>query len=425
MSPQSKKNQRCSNSAAGKFLISTQGIFLLATITLSMAVCTPALAAADVFAPYLDFTIAREDNPLRFHDTTSAMAATGSEVMADTIKRTTGGLHLNKTISQQVLSADLNLSHNSYQHFSQYDNDGKDLAANWNWHLGSHVEGNLSGRYAEEQTPFQDFLTREPNINRQRTENFDAAWRFHPSWRVRGAYGLYALAYDLATLSYNDRNLSTSELGIDFLPAGNGSVGVQMRHIRADYPNDRVLGMFSVENSYTQNELKGKVDWRVTEKTKLEFLGGLVRKNYDALSKRNFNGGNSRLQANWGASAKLNLKLAGWNEVGSSEDLSANYSLNRGLSAGADWQISSKVRMDASYRFEWRDYSGLSAVTGLQSLERKDHFKVAVLGLSYVPLRHVQVGASLSDEILDSNFERYAYRARRFQLSARYDFGLE
>lgn len=388
--------------------------------------CVPAMASSDdVFSPYLDFTVAHEDNLLRFHDSAAAIAVTGSDVMADVIKRTIVGLRINKIVSQQVLSADLSMNRNSYRHFSQYDNDGKSASANWNWHAGSHVEGNLNASYLEAQTPFQDFQTREPNINRQRRENLDASWRFHPSWRVRGAYGRYALAYDLASLSYNDRNLLTSELGLDFLPASNSSVGVQMRHIRGEYPNDMVVSIFSLENSYTQNEFKGKIDWRVTETSGVQFLGGFVKKNYDVLSKRNFSGTNSRLVGNWFASGKLNLGLSIWNELGSTDNLSANYSLSRGIGSTMAWDLLPKVRLDGLLRAEHRNYNSLALASGIPPLERKDTYKIATLGLSYTPVRHFQIGASLSHEILDSNFERYGYRANRFQMSGRYDLGLE
>lgn len=382
-------------------------------------------ASDDVFSPYLDFSLIHEDNLLRFHDAATVIAATGSDVMADTVKRSVAGLRINKTISQQKIVADFSMSRNRYSHFSQYDYAGKDASANWNWHLGSHVSGNLGGAYTEGQTPFQDFRTIEPNINRQRRENFDAVWQFHPSWRVRGGYSQYALAYDLAVLRYNDRKLATTEFGIDFVQPSNSTIGVQMRHIRGEYPNNLILSIFSVDNNYTQNEFKGKVDWRVSETSSIQFLSGLVRKNYDALTKRNFSGSNSRLVANWSASEKLNLNVNIWNEVGSSNDLAANYSTNRGISSGLGWALTSKVRMEASLRAEHRDYAGAVAVTGAQALERKDKYAAASLGLSYLPIRHLQLSASVSNEVLSSNFERNAYRDSKLQFNARYDLGLD
>jgi len=398
----------------------------LVTFLVALSGSFSAVAASDeVFSPYLDFSVIHEDNLLRFHDTASALAVTGSDVMADTIKRTTAGLRINKIISQQTLIADLSMSRNRYSHFSQYDYAGKDASANWGWRLGSHVSGNLGGSYTEGQTPFQDFRAIEPNINRQRRENFDAAWQFHPSWRVRGGYSQYALAYDLAVLQYNDRKLATTEFGLDFIQPSNSTVGVQLRHIRGEYPNNLIVSIFSVDNNYSQNEFKGKVDWRVSETASIQFLGGLVRKNYDALTKRNFSGTNSRLVANWSASAKLNLNVNAWNEVGSSSDLSANFSTNRGVSSDLGWELASKVRVNASLRGEHRDYTNASAVTGVQALERKDTYTAASLGLSYMPIRHLQLSASLANEVLSSNFERNGYRANKLQFNGRYDLGLD
>ena len=382
-------------------------------------------APEDEFSPYFDSSVIQEDNLLRFHDAAAAMEFSGSTIMADTIKSATAGLRVNKVISQQSLKANLSTNQNHFDHFSQYDYTGKNLSANWGWRIGSQLSGNLGGDYLEEQSPFRDFRTLEPNINRQRRENFDAAWQFHPSWRLRSAYSQYALTYDLAAIRYNDRALSTSELGLDFVRTTNSTIGLQMRQTHGEYPNSLSASMSAGANNYVQNEFKGKIDWHVSENSSIEFLGGPVRKNYDVSDKRNFSGGNSRLIGKLSPSAKLKFIVNAWNEVGSSNDLSANYSSNQGASGSADWGLSSKIKMNASLRTEQRDYTSVNTLTDSQSLGRKDTYSVASLGLNYMPIRHLNLSASIAKEVLKSNIERNGYSDNRFQLGGVYDFGLE
>src|SRR4051794_36401672 len=111
---------------------------------LGAATCLPAFAASDdVFRPYVGYSLVREDNVLGVPDG----AAPSGEKHADTSRHAEAGLIFNKRVNQQVLSAKLDFSHITYERLGGLDNDSKDLLANWNWHVGNHIEGNLGTSY--------------------------------------------------------------------------------------------------------------------------------------------------------------------------------------------------------------------------------------------------------------------------------------
>jgi exopolysaccharide biosynthesis operon protein EpsL len=382
---------------------------------------------ANIFSTYVDFRSSYEDNLLRLHDAKKAVSTVGQDETSDTVKRATAGLRIDTQLSQQRLTADLNLNRSRYQRFTQFDNDGKEGVVNWNWRLGSHWEGNLGSVYSEAPAPQEDFRAGQLIVRTQRRTGFDAAWRFHPSWRVRAGVSQIDLQDALATRLINDREVEATELGMDYLSRSTSSIGLQLRHLGADYLYRPQSTQPALDNSYTQDEIKSKVEWQWSGVMRLQFLGGWVDKKFEVDTRRNFSGINARLTANWQATSTTPIKLSVWRELGAlnntTADVTANYALNRGLSLSASRDVSSKVRLRTELISENRDYQGLDVVSGIATQNRVDRFKAVTLGISYTPSRHWQSDLSAFREVLSSDVNTLSFKANGARLSVRYAFG--
>jgi exopolysaccharide biosynthesis operon protein EpsL len=383
----------------------------------------PAFAATgEVVTAFVDYAWSYEDNLLRLHDHAAARATLGTENMSDTVTRATAGLRFDKALSRQHMTANLSLNRAHYGRYRQLDNTGKDLFANWNWQLGNNLSGNWGASYKEGLAPYEDFHTLEHNVRRQRRQFVDAAWHFHPSWRVLGAYSRYVLAYDLDVQRVNDRTRDTTEVGVDYLANSNSTIGLQARHIRSGYPHHESLGLLVGDNSYDQNEFKGKLDWRVTGKSRVQFLGGWVQRRHDAFPARNFNGANARLIGESALTGKVGIALNAWREIGAVDDMAANYALTHGVSVASSWNLSPKARIDGAVKIEQRAYNGITALAGLTPSERSDRYCKVTLGVTYQPSRHLQIATSVFRDILHSNVTPLGFRANGVQVNARYEF---
>ena len=116
----------------------------------------------------------------------------------------------------------------------------------------------------------------------------------------------------------------------------------------------------------------------MTGTTQLHVLGGWVTKELDATNqgtKRDFTGANARLVTNWSVTKEVSVKFNGWREIGGVEDLTANYALNRGVSLASSWDVSPKIRIEAMYKEEQRNYNSVSVLAGLAASEREDQYK--------------------------------------------------
>lgn len=396
---------------------------VLTTSAIALAVLPCIAHAENGFKPYAEVVISADDNLLRLHDSARALTVTGSPKMSDTFVREEVGIHAAELISEQNFTADLSLNRSNYNHFSQLNNSGKLALGNWNWHLGKTLEGNIGASFNESLAPLEDFRVATRNMRVQKVQNAELSWRLHPSWRFNAGYNHYTLNYDLAALRNNDRTLDSSQFGLDYIASSGSSMGLLWRHVRGSFPEIDATGASLFNNSYSQDELKAKIDWQFTPITKIQFLGGEVQKKHDVDASRDFSGFNARLSSYWSATDALRFNGTVWREIGAMDDLTVNFALNRGISAGYTWDIAPKVSIDGNAKWERRNYNNFVA-TG-STLDRVDSFKEARMSVSYYPIRHLKLGFSLFRNILDSNASSLAYAANGARINFRYDFGLE
>ncbi|KAF3998384.1 hypothetical protein HAV38_08580 [Glaciimonas immobilis] len=340
---------------------------------------------ADAISPYVGYGVSYDDNVLRLQNSAAAQQAGAGGHLSDVVRRAQFGLALDKSISQQHFTVNVNVAKNEYERFDQLNHLDKNASANWNWHAGNHVEGNAGVTYSQGLTPFIDFHLLQANIRTQESAYVNGSWLFHPSWRVRAGLEHSKLWYDLASQQTSNNTQNQAEVGIDYLAASGSTVGLQLRHTRADFPNPQQDGALSVFNGYNQDEIKAKIDWLLTAKTRLHFLGGWVGRKQDAFSSRDFKGLNSRISADWLPTESLNFTVAAWREIGAVDDLSTVYSLNHGASVASSWQYAEKLRLVGQYKYVKRDFSQSSASGTIGSLDQNDVLRDAALTLIYQP----------------------------------------
>lgn len=376
----------------------------------------------DSITPYVGYGASYDDNLLRLQNPTAAQAMGAGMHLSDVTRRAQFGLAVDKSVSQQHLSANVNVTNVEYDRFVQLNHLDKNLSANWNWHAGDHVEGNVGLTYSQGLTPFIDFHLLQANIRTQEGAYFNGAWLFHPSWRVRAGLTHTKLWYDLTSQQPGNNAQNQTELGLDYLAASGSTIGLQLRHTRADFPNPQQDGVLSVFNGYNQDEIKTKIDWLMTAKTRLHFLGGWVSRKQDAFPVRDFSGFNSRISADWLATDSLAFTIAAWREIGAVDDLSTVYSLNHGLSLASSWQYSEKIRLVGQVKYQKRDFSQSSASGTIGSANLNDVLRNSALILIYnpTPKWEWQLSGSRSTQVLASSSGGYV--SNGVMLNTRYAF---
>lgn len=346
-------------------------------------------AISDTVHPVVSVGYTHDNNLLRLPD--NAPGFEGQR--GDTIRQLQAGLVLERPIGRQLLTASGKVSRVTFNHYSQLDYNGKDLAADLAWQLGNHWDGHVGATYSQTLTPFTDFHSNELNLRTQRRQYADAGWRFHPSWRLRTGFSRYTYHYDLAVQSIYNRTEDVAEAGVDYLAASGSRVGVVARKLKGRYKNERRISDVRFADGWDQDELKANVYWKASGVTQVTLLAGWARRTHEFLPQRDASGVNGRIKVDWQPLGKLRLTAEGWREFSAVDNVFVNSSLNRGASVSAVWDLSAKLQATASVRRETRKFEG-----GIGSIllgqAPTDTTRGANVGLLYAPIQSLQLSVS-------------------------------
>lgn len=361
-------------------------------IVLAMLLAAAVLPAAqakpsDALHAYAGVGYFHDDNLFRLPDETR---------LSDSAKYGIYGMFFDKTYSRQKLYLQAKVSKVKFSRFSQLDYEGKDYLGLWNWEIGNRFEGSLGASYEQTLAPYTDFRSQERNLRVRKRHHFDAAWKMHPSYRVRAGMSKDTFTYELPIQRFNNRTENMVEAGFDYTPRSGSTAGLVARRIKGRYQNTRFIGGAPINDDFTQDELKAKVNWKVTGITSIQMLAGYARRKHTVLGPRDAKGFNGRVTASLNPRKKLRMNASLWREFAPIESNLVTYSLNRGASVGASWDATSKVRIDGALSRERRRYEGRLMANA--PVDLKDNLTQASLGATWTPRPTVQLSTTYAHQ---------------------------
>jgi exopolysaccharide biosynthesis operon protein EpsL len=337
------------------------------------------------FHPYVALGYFHDDNLFRLADDRPAF----DNQRSDSARYATGGFFFDKMFSRQKVYAQAKLSKVKFNHFKQLDYDGKDLLGLWNWQLGNQFEGSLGASYEQTLAPYIDFRSSERNLRVHKRQHFDGAWKMHPSWQLRAGAASDKYEYELSAQKINNRTEDMVEAGFDYTPRSGSTAGLVVRRLKGKYSNKRFVGGAPINDDFTQDEIKARVNWKVTGITSIQVLAGYAKRKHAVLGPRNAKGLNGRVTASLNPRKKLRVNASAWREFAPIESNMVTYSLNRGASVGASWDATAKVRVDAALSKERRNYDGRLVMNAPQDIS--DRLSTASLGATWQARPTMQV----------------------------------
>ncbi|MXS76932.1 hypothetical protein ABF87_02960 [Nitrosomonas sp. JL21] len=410
------------------------GILLPILLGISSFAAAQSKPVQPMLQPYFNYALTADDNILRlrtlflnrpeeaFPDNPQLVALIRQGKIADLTNRITGGIQFDKTISRQRFTADFNYTYTKFERFSFMNTNLISTNGNWNWVLGNYLEGNMGASYVQSLLPLI-FIPGTQVIRTEQTQFFNGAWRFHPSWSLHGEYTHYSLdtKSNNALTGFNrfrflERTENRFEGGIDYITANKNTVGVFFRAILGDFSlplseinpaNPNISG----SNDFTQIEAMGKINWHLTEKSRVLLTGGWVDRSNASFKQRDFSGFNARGTYYWQPTEKLGLAVSGWRLTNSMNNLTANFGINTGVNLVPYWNITEKVRFEGEFSYETRNFNRFSVVTdSVIPVGRHNTFRNAALRLIYSPYLGLQLNASIYHTDLDTDAERGGQR---------------
>lgn len=378
--------------------MSSNSSFPLRALSAAVALVACGTAGAqisDTIHPFVALGYTYDDNLLRLP------ADIPAEKRSDRARQAQAGITVDRPIGRQRLTGSAKVSRVTFDHFDQLDYNGKDFRGDLAWEVGNHLSGNLGGSFEQTLTPFTDYHTSERNLRKHRSEYVNGAWRFHPSWRLRGGVTKHRYEYELTPQRVNDRTEKLSEVGVDYLAKTGSRIGLVARRWDGNYENPFRADGTRIQDDYHQDELKANLWWQVSAITQVQVLAGYARRKHESHIGRDSSGPNGRVIVRWAPTGKLKFTAEGWRDFAAVESSIVSNSLNTGGSVAATWDISAKVQASASLRQQTRDFQQTNTVifTG----DPSDRTRSASLGLVYAPMTSIQLGLSAFRDMRDGS----------------------
>jgi len=345
----------------------------------------------DALHLYANVGYGHDDNLLRVPDNYPGF----DNQRADSWWEREGGLIFDKTYSLQRISVVAKVSKFNFDHFKQLDYDGKDVQANWFWHIGNHLEGKVGYNYEQTLAPYTDFASDQRNLRRSRSQFAEGAWRFHSSWRVRTGFQRDKYDYELVQEQYNNRTEDASEVELDYLPRSGNTVGLVARRVKGHYPFPRQINGAFPNEDFTQDELKARVKWNVTGSSSIDALVGHTQRDQPAYGPKT-SGFTGKVNLTYQPRGKMTYTGSVWRDFAPLESTAVNYTLNNGASLGAQWDVTAKTRVNADVSAERRNYSAAPGFNPTGDL--RDSLRTGSLRATWTPRPTIQVSAGLAHQ---------------------------
>jgi exopolysaccharide biosynthesis operon protein EpsL len=332
---------------------------------------------------------------------------------------TTGyvGLRIDKPYAQQRFLLDATATAYRYDHFSYLNFNGLDYRAAWDWRLTSRLSGTLSASQTVTPTQFQDSFGRQSNVTTTDNYIFNLDGWLFGGWHVLLGVSQSSTKSEQSALSnVPDYDQFSGEAGVRYLFQSGSSIDALWRRIEGKQDSRLINNVIVVSTeNYRQDQSELRGTWNVSSKSIFTGRVTYLDRQYDQAPENDFHGTAGALGYTWLPTSKLNLRLTATRNIEPWQgSLSSNYRVSNIFLIAPTWQITSRTGVYMTLQRTYDNYPTSSTVIP----ERKDTTDVAALGVNWLVLRNLSIGANLLYEQRSSNNPLVEYDATVGRISA-------
>jgi hypothetical protein len=304
-------------------------------------------------------------------------------------------LGFDKTYSRQRVQVLANIEKVKFNRFTNLNYVGHKTDINWLWQLGNYVDGTIGISNTLQLPSYADVDSDQRNLKKTKNTNTSVAWHPHPDLIATARYRKDTYDYELLSQQYNNHDENIREIELQYIFPRNSTIGFQIRRLKAEnFP--RLQNFFeSDQKNFTQTDFKLRANLNLTKQTRVDALLGRTSRTQYLQSEEN-SGITGRVHITRAAGAKLLLDASVWQEFAPLESRQATYSLNRGISIGTAWEISSKVTISADAMYERRLYGARDDPQRASDI--RDYTRTSHLALKWAPRSSISFNAQLNHQ---------------------------
>jgi exopolysaccharide biosynthesis operon protein EpsL len=397
---------------------------MLATL---LALLSPALANAgegDVFSLVTSASWQYLDNVFYLPDNNEPTVFGPNTPRGDHSNTISVGVTADKLIGRQRLTANVSENRVRYNDLDILDYDGYNIAAGWQWLVGSDLSGNL--RYSNRRylSGFGDFResTLVKNLLDAETLRFDAAYKLDAVWTVFGSVGRDTTRNGALIRRSNDSDIDRLEAGFRYTTRGGTSFELLGRNTEGDYP--RRLPGLNVTNSYSQKDIEARVRWQPVGHSRIAGAIGQSRREHDNVPQRDYDDVYGRVSWEWQPTGHTGVTFEAQRQISALDDNASSYFRTTTYTIAPVWQPTGKLRVDGRMQWIGRDGEGDTFFTqlGFVGTPREEDLTTYSVGATWLIERNLSANAEVRRDDRESNNQFYQYRVRSLSMSLQYVF---
>jgi exopolysaccharide biosynthesis operon protein EpsL len=376
----------------------------------------------DALTLFAEEKITHDDNVFRISRDLDPAAAIRSSSKADTYRTLSLGLKLDLPVSLQRFQLDYTHHEDRYGRFTDLDFAGHDTRAGWLWQLSGEASGQLGYEESIALASFAYIQSRAPDHLGLRRTFFNGTVLATPRWRAQGAIaGLELTNSDPARRIY-DVKIVDADLALSYVTPDDNSAGIALRSEEGRRPNQEFVSGSFFANAYRQHAVGVVGEWTLTGASRISARADRLRRRYDQLPQRDFDGNTFRIQYDWKPTGKVALAAVAQKDISANEDIRSSFVLLKGFSLRLMFKASEKIEVSGTLEHGIRDYLGDPGLAIGAAATRSDRVRSATLNLSYRPTRSVTLLARAQYEARTSNVQFADYGVNVVFVSLRVAF---
>lgn len=373
---------------------------------------TVAASINDTLRPYVASNLLFDSNFFRIPDSTHLSAASGQSSKSELIKQVAAGLKLDWKINQQQLLAEASLNQNWFQNSSALDYLGWSSASQWNWHFGSHLDGEIGFNKKVFLGDYSQLNRFVANLQENHHYFANAGYLFHPRGLIKLGLFRKERQFDDAARQISNSLEDNAELTLQYISPDKSNIGIHTVFTDGQFPNRSYQPSSTVDDGYRRQNSGLIWEWRYSAITRMDGMVGYLYQRYNHLAERNFGDAIANLSIHWQATDRTLIDFMLKREIRQANNLNASFSLLQGIELKTQYQLSPKLKLSLPIHYLNQQFLGdIGAENSTLTPERNNLIGLGI-NLIYHPIDNININAMFNFEKRDSNYSNRAYQSQ-------------
>ena len=344
--------------------------------------------AAALFDDRLEILVGQsathDDNVFRLPPGVSPAIGLGTSDRGDTYRATSLGLAFDVPQASHRYRGSLALDSYQFSRFEDLELEGRQGRFDWTFSGLDNLTTRLG--YTESRTLASlsnvqgGAQSTAPNFIDYRRTFAELGYEIAPQWGLRAELGRGTQENSASVYALSNLRAKNERLELTYATPAGTRIGAAVELIAGTLPNRQIVGAQAVDNSYDERHLGTFLEWQTSRHSHIDARIGRVRRGYDVLGARNYEGTTYRAAFAWEPVDGLTLTALGQRGISGTEEINVGFVLLETVGLRSHWRREDRVELTFDLERGDRVYRGdPQLVLGLVP-ERSEQVSVMALG---------------------------------------------